>query len=79
MCCDCDPSVHLDVPSIGLVFVCVCRMLSPHLGLLFLSHTMSSRKSLQLLRSLHFGILYLSAIRMNFVKIILVMLVSIVV
>ena len=24
------PSVHLDVPSIG--FVCVCRKLSPHLG-----------------------------------------------
>ena len=25
--CVCDPSVHLDAPSIG----CVCRKLSPHL------------------------------------------------
>ena len=31
VCCACDPSVHLDVPSIGSVCVCICRMLSPHL------------------------------------------------
>ena len=30
VCCACDPSVHLDVPSIGCV--CVCRKLSPDLG-----------------------------------------------
>ena len=30
VCCACDPSVHLDVPSIG--FVCVCWKQSPHLG-----------------------------------------------
>ena len=24
VCCACDPSVHLDVPSIGFVYVCVC-------------------------------------------------------
>ena len=23
--CACDPSVHVDVPSISFVFVCVCR------------------------------------------------------
>ena len=32
MCvCACDPSVHLSVPSIGFVYVFVCRKLSPHL------------------------------------------------
>ena len=30
MCCTCDPSVHLSVPSISFVFVC-CK-LSPHLS-----------------------------------------------
>ena len=30
-CCACDPSVHLSVPSIGVVYVFVCRKLSPHL------------------------------------------------
>ena len=25
VCCACDPSVHLDVPSIGFVYVCVCQ------------------------------------------------------
>ena len=30
-CCACDHSVHLSVPSIGLVYVFVCRKLSPHL------------------------------------------------
>ena len=29
--CLCDPSVHLSVPSIGFVYVFVCRKLSPHL------------------------------------------------
>ena len=29
-CCACDPSVHIDVSSTG--FDCVCRKLSPHLG-----------------------------------------------
>ena len=30
-CCTCDPSMHLSVPSIGFVYVFVCRKLSPHL------------------------------------------------
>ena len=30
-CCACDPSVHLGVPSISFVYVCVCRKLSSHL------------------------------------------------
>ena len=30
-CCAYGPSVHLSVPYIGFVYVCVCRMLSPHL------------------------------------------------
>ena len=30
-CCACDPSVHLSVPSMGFVYVFVCRKLSPHL------------------------------------------------
>ena len=30
-CCSCDPSVYLSVPSIGFVYVFVCRKLSPHL------------------------------------------------
>ena len=25
VCCACDPSVHLDVLSIGCVYKCVCR------------------------------------------------------
>ena len=29
--CACDPSVHLSVPSIGFVYVFVCRKLSPHI------------------------------------------------
>ena len=29
--CACDPSVDLSVPSIGYVYVFVCRKLSPHL------------------------------------------------
>ena len=32
VCCACDSSVHLDVPSMGFVCVYVCRKLSPHLG-----------------------------------------------
>ena len=30
VCCACDPSVHLSVPSICLIYVYVCRK-SPHL------------------------------------------------
>ena len=29
--CACDPSVHLSVPSIGFVYVFVCRKLTSHL------------------------------------------------
>ena len=29
--CACDPSVHLSVPSIGFIYVFVCRKLAPHL------------------------------------------------
>ena len=32
VCCACDPSVHLDVLSMGFVCVSGCRKLSPHLG-----------------------------------------------
>ena len=32
VCCACDPSVHLDVPSIGFVCSCACQKLSSHLG-----------------------------------------------
>ena len=67
VCCACDPSVHLDVPSIGFV----CRKLSPYLRVWELDHRclfspcrfcvvlnhMWSGKSLQLLRILPFGIL----------------------
>ena len=38
VCCACDPSVHLDVISIGFVCVCVCRKLSPHFGVGELDH-----------------------------------------
>ena len=31
VCCACDPSVHLSVPSICFVCVFVCRKLFPHL------------------------------------------------
>ena len=27
VCCACDPIVHLDIPSIGFVYVCVCYSL----------------------------------------------------
>ena len=30
-CCVCDPSVNQSVPSIGFVYVFVCRKLYPHL------------------------------------------------
>ena len=30
-CCAYDPSVHLIVPSIGCIYVFVCRKVSPHL------------------------------------------------
>ena len=29
--CACDPSVHIDVLSIGVACICVCLKLSPHL------------------------------------------------
>ena len=79
----CDPNVHLSVPSIGFVYVCVCRKFSLHLRagaqvfallILFLCvilHTMWSGKSLQLLCIFLFGMLCLSAISMMFVKIML--------
>ena len=31
VCCACNPSVYLSVPSIGFVYVFVCPKLSPHL------------------------------------------------
>ena len=37
-CCACDPSAHLSVPSIGFVYVLVCRKLSPHLRVRELDH-----------------------------------------
>ena len=82
-CFACNPSVHLNDPSIGFVYVFVCRKLSPHLRdgsqvlallMLFLCvilHTMSSGKSLQLICILSFVILCLSAINMMFVNIML--------
>ena len=32
VCCACEPNVHLDIPFIGYVCVCVCQELPPHLG-----------------------------------------------
>ena len=75
--CACDPSVHIDVPSIGFIYVCVISSFRRagsqvfFLLMLFLCvmlHTMWSGKSLQLLYILPFGILCLSAIRMMVVK-----------
>ena len=37
-CCASDPSVHLSFPSIGFVYVFVCRKLSPHLRVWALDH-----------------------------------------
>ena len=85
VCCTCDPSVNLDVPSIGFVCVCVSEVISSFRSLitgsqvfdllmLFLCmslHTMWLGKRLQLLCILTFGILCLSAIRMMFVNILL--------
>ena len=82
-CCACDPSVHLTVPSI--CFFCMSEVISSFKSLragsqvfallvLFIwviLHTMWSGKSLQLLCILPFGMLYLSAIIMMFVKIML--------
>ena len=91
VCDACDPRVHIDVPSIGFVYVCVCmseeissfrslRARSQVFALLVLFlcvifHTM------WLLCILLFGILCSSAIRIMFVNIILAvrMLVGIVV
>ena len=36
--CACDPSVHLCVPSIGFVYVFVCRKLSPDLRVFEVDH-----------------------------------------
>ena len=87
MCCACDPSERLGVPSICFVCLCFCmsevissfrslRARSQVFALLMLFlcvmlHTMSSGKSLQLLCILPFGMLCLSAISMMFVKILL--------
>ena len=68
--CACDHSVHLSVPSIGFVYICVCRKLSPHLIVVIL-HTMWSGKNLQLLCILSSGVLCLSAISMMYVQIML--------
>ena len=38
MCCACDPSMHIDVPSISYVCYCVFRKLSPHLRVAELDH-----------------------------------------
>ena len=82
MCCACDPSEHLDTPSICFVWGFVCWKISPHLEagsqvfalhMLFVCvilHTMLSGKSLQLLCILPFCMLCLSDISM-FVKIML--------
>ena len=85
MCCACGPTERLDAPFICFVCVfCMSGVISSFRGLrtgsqvfallMFLCvilHTMSSGKSLQLLCILRFGILYLSAISMMFVKIML--------
>ena len=85
-CCACDRIVHLSVPSIGFVYVfcmseVICTFKSLRAGsqvftLLMLSlcvilHTMWSGNTLQLLCTLTFGMLCLSAISMMFVKIML--------
>ena len=36
--CACDPNERLSAPSICFVCVCVCRKLSPHLGVCELDH-----------------------------------------
>ena len=69
--------MHLRVPSIGFVYVFVCTLARSQvfsllmLLLCVIVHTMSSGKSLQLLCILPFGMLFLSAISMMFVKIML--------
>ena len=77
LCCACDPSVHIDVPYIGFVYVFSLLILF----LCVILHTMWSGESLQLLCILPVGILCLSAIKIMFVKILLAvcMLVGIVV
>ena len=71
--------MYKSVPSIGFVYVFVCRKLSPHLReitgvcslyvVCVILHPMWSGKSLQLMCI--FGMLCLSAISMMFVKIML--------
>ena len=81
VCCACSPSERLDAPSICFVCVFVSSFRSlragsqvfarPMLFLCVILHTMSSGKSLQLLCIFPFGMLWLSAISMMFVKILL--------
>ena len=40
LCCACDPSMHLNGPSISFANVFVCRKLSPHLNVLELDHSL---------------------------------------
>ena len=83
-CCACDPSVHLSAPSICFVYVLVYHKLSfeslragSHvfallmLILCVILHNMWSGKSLQLLCILPFGMFFLSAVSMMFIKIML--------
>ena len=83
--CSCDLSKHLSVPSISLFVFCMSEVISSFkswragsqvfallmLFILVIVHTMWLGKSLQLLCILPFGMLYLSAISMMFVKIML--------
>ena len=85
VCCACDPSVHLSVPSIGFIRFCMSKVISSFrslrtgsqlfaLHMLFLCvilHTMSSGKSLQLLCIFPFGMLCWSVFSMMFVRIML--------
>ena len=84
-CCDCDPSVHLSVPSRVCLCFCMLEVILSFKSLragsqvlallrLFLCvilHTMWSGKSLHLLCIFSFRMLCLSAISMMFVKIML--------
>ena len=53
----CDPSVHLNVPSIGFVYVMYVRSYLLMVFLCVILHTMWSGKSMQLLCILPFGML----------------------
>ena len=85
VCCFCGPSERLDAPSISWLVFCMSEVITSFKSLragsqvfalliLFLCvslHTMSSGRSLQLQCIFPFGMLYLSAITMMFVKILL--------